>query len=66
MTNTTEQELLLQHDEKRLTILPIKYEDIWLMYKTHEAAMWHSHEVKLEKDPKRKLFKFKYEVYLRL
>ena len=45
-------EILLVTDPDRLTIKPIKYNDIWEMYKKHEAAMWHSHEVELDKDIK--------------
>lgn len=34
----------------RNTIFPIVYNDIWQLYKNHEASVWHAHEVKLEKD----------------
>ena len=41
-------ELLLQPDNRK-TLIP-KYTDIWALYKKHEAAIWHAHEVKLIKD----------------
>lgn len=46
--------LAIQHDEdvlsenkRRYTILPIdkKYEDIWNLYKKHEAAIWKAEEI---------------------
>jgi ribonucleotide reductase beta subunit family protein with ferritin-like domain len=45
-------EPILQKDKTRLTILPIKHNDIWAMYKKHESAIWHAHEVKLKDDLK--------------
>lgn len=51
--NKNNYEVLLQdEEEERLTILPIKYHDIWKMYKDHESAIWHAHEVKLAGDLK--------------
>ena len=44
------QELLTSDSIKRRTISPIVYHDVWAMYKLHESAMWHSSEVKLDKD----------------
>lgn len=41
-------ELLLQPDGRK-TLIP-KYTDIWAAYKKHESAIWHAHEVKLNKD----------------
>ena len=43
-------EPLLNENNNRMTVLPIKYPDIWRMYKLHEASIWHAHEVKLNKD----------------
>jgi ribonucleoside-diphosphate reductase beta chain len=43
-------ELLTDDRIKRRTISPIVYHDVWSMYKLHESAMWHSSEVKLDKD----------------
>lgn len=40
----------LLEDEERLTILPIKYQDMWDCYKKHEAAVWHAHEVDVARD----------------
>jgi ribonucleoside-diphosphate reductase beta chain len=43
-------EMLLDAKYDRLTISPIMFDDIWSMYKKHEASIWHAHEVKLDKD----------------
>lgn len=42
--------LLTAPKNKQLTILPVQHDDLWAMYKTHEAAIWHAHEVDLSKD----------------
>jgi len=34
----------------RNTVIPVVFHDIWNLYKKHEAAIWHSHEVQLEQD----------------
>lgn len=34
----------------RLAIYPIKFPDIWAMYKKHEDAIWHAHEIDLSSD----------------
>jgi ribonucleotide reductase beta subunit family protein with ferritin-like domain len=41
------EEEVLSEDRKRYTILPIdkKYEDIWNLYKKHEAAIWKAEEI---------------------
>jgi len=49
MTDSND-ELLLRSENKRLTILPIKYADVWQMYKIHEQGIWHAHEVRMDKD----------------
>lgn len=43
-------EPLLDKKNERFAIFPIQHHDIWAMYKKHEAAIWHAHEVKLDKD----------------
>lgn len=49
ITNNTVEPLLNEENE-RFTILPIQHQDIWSAYKKHESAIWHAHEVKLDKD----------------
>jgi ribonucleotide reductase beta subunit family protein with ferritin-like domain len=44
------EEILLPPKIKRRTILPVIHHDLWKMYKEHEAAIWHAHEVKLQND----------------
>ncbi len=46
-TNT---ELLLQQDENRYVMFPIKDSDIWEMYKKQEDLFWRAQEVDLSKD----------------
>ena len=43
-------ELLLSEEEKRFVIFPIKYDDIWKMYKKAEANFWTAEELDLSKD----------------
>ena len=43
-------EFLLNDDDSRLTILPIKHKDVWNLYKKHESTIWHEPEVKLDRD----------------
>lgn len=43
-------ELLLKPSVDRFVIFPIKYHDIWEMYKTAEASFWTVEEVDLSKD----------------
>tara|TARA_A100001015_G_C14999236_1_gene717623 strand:+ start:478 stop:1443 length:966 start_codon:yes stop_codon:yes gene_type:complete len=43
-------EPLLQEDDSRFVIRPIKYSDIWDMYKKAEASFWTAEEVDLSKD----------------
>ena len=41
-------EPLLQENPNRFVILPIKYNDIWRMYKKAQASFWTAEEVDLE------------------
>jgi len=50
MASSDQPEPLLSPEEKRLTIEPIRYKDLWGFYKKHEAAIWHAHEVPLTED----------------
>jgi ribonucleotide reductase beta subunit family protein with ferritin-like domain len=46
----TNNEILLDQDNNRLTVYPIKYEKIWTAYKTQMAAFWTAEEVDFSKD----------------
>jgi ribonucleoside-diphosphate reductase beta chain len=43
-------ELLLQENKERFVLLPIKYPEIWKMYKQHEASFWTAEEIDLSAD----------------
>lgn len=43
-------EKLLNPEEKRFTLFPIRYPDIWNYYKTHESSFWRVADVDLSKD----------------
>jgi len=45
-----ETELLLQQNDSRYVIFPIKYTDIWEMYKKQVACFWTVEEIDLQKD----------------
>jgi ribonucleoside-diphosphate reductase beta chain len=45
-------ELLLQENKERFVLLPIKYPEIWQMYKKHEASFWTAEEIDLSADLK--------------
>ena len=45
-----EEEPLLQENPNRFVLFPIKYHDIWHMYKKAEASFWTSEEVDLSRD----------------
>ena len=45
-------EILLSEEEKRYVIFPIKYPDVWKMYKKAEANFWTTEELDLSKDLK--------------
>lgn len=46
----TRDEPLLAENPRRFVIFPIKYHDIWQMYKKAEASFWTAEEVDLSKD----------------
>ncbi|WP_448520438.1 ribonucleoside-diphosphate reductase small subunit [Rhodoflexus sp.] len=55
MTNTevaTFKEPLLVENPNRFVLLPIEYDDIWQMYKKHEASFWTAEEIDLSQDLK--------------
>ena len=43
-------EYLLNPDNERLTIYPIKEEEIWKAYKKQQASFWTAEEVDFSKD----------------
>jgi ribonucleoside-diphosphate reductase subunit M2 len=45
-------EPLLEENPNRFVILPIKYSDIWKMYKDQMAAFWTAEEIDLATDVK--------------
>lgn len=45
-------EPLLEENPNRFVILPIKYNDIWRMYKQQMAAFWTAEEIDLQQDVK--------------
>jgi len=45
-------ELLLEENKDRFVLLPIKYPEIWEMYKQHEASFWTAEEIDLSPDLK--------------
>ena len=44
-------EPLLNPDDNRFVMFPIKYEDIWQMYKKQVDCFWRAEEIDLTKDP---------------
>ncbi|KAJ5246172.1 hypothetical protein N7468_001155 [Penicillium chermesinum] len=44
------QEPLLQENPRRFVLFPIKYHEIWQMYKKAEASFWTAEEIDLSKD----------------
>ena len=59
-------EPLLAENPKRFVILPIQYNDIWMMYKKAQASFWTAEEVDLEWVRHQALFVFiGYHIYFR-
>ena len=52
MNDKENDELILSEEEKRYVIFPIRYDDIWKMYKKAEANFWTAEELDLSKDLK--------------
>ena len=46
----TSQELLLPPDDNRIVMFPIKFDDIWKMYKKQMDCFWRAEEIDLSKD----------------
>ncbi|XP_055331603.1 ribonucleoside-diphosphate reductase subunit M2 B-like isoform X1 [Paramacrobiotus metropolitanus] len=51
-TENTDREPLLEENPGRFVIFPIRYHDIWKMYKKAVASFWTTEEVDLSKDVK--------------
>ncbi len=45
-----QQEPLLQENKDRFVLFPITHQDIWKMYKQHEASFWTAEEIDLQPD----------------
>ena len=45
-------EVLLNEEESRLTIHPIKYDKIWNLYKKMQKCFWTAEEIDFSKDVK--------------
>jgi len=45
-------EVLLRENKNRFVLFPIKYHEIWEMYKKHEASFWTAEEIDLGSDLK--------------
>ena len=48
--SSLENEVLLQSDENRLTIFPIKYQNIWEMYQKAVSTFWVPEEIDFSRD----------------
>lgn len=46
----SQDEPLLQENPNRFVLFPIKYDDIWKMYKQHQASFWTAEEIDLSSD----------------
>mmetsp|Transcript_24324 Transcript_24324/g.34344 ORF Transcript_24324/g.34344 Transcript_24324/m.34344 type:complete len:352 (-) Transcript_24324:216-1271(-) len=45
-------EVLLRENKQRFVLFPIQYNQIWEMYKKHEASFWTAEEIDLSQDTK--------------
>ena len=45
-----QQEPILQENKDRFVLFPITHQDIWKMYKQHEASFWTAEEIDLQPD----------------
>lgn len=48
--NIEQEEPILKENKNRFVLFPIKYNDIWQMYKTEEQAFWTAEEIDLATD----------------
>lgn len=52
LINLEKTDPLLSENPNRYVLFPIKYHEIWKMYKKHEASFWTAEEIDLEPDLK--------------
>ena len=52
MSNNLVEEPLLKETKNRFVLFPIQHDDIWDMYKKHEASFWTAEEIDLAPDLK--------------
>ena len=45
-----EVEPILKENSQRFVLFPLKYHDMWEMYKKHKASFWTAEEIDLEQD----------------
>lgn len=45
-----QEEILFERNTRRFVLFPIKYHDIWRMYKKAEASFWTTEEIDLSAD----------------
>ena len=50
MTKTDTDEIILKHNPNRFVLFPIKYNDIYELYKKAESSFWTASEIDLTKD----------------
>jgi len=51
-TKEESNEILLKENKDRFVVLPIRFPDVWEMYKKHEASFWTAEEIDLYQDLK--------------
>jgi ribonucleoside-diphosphate reductase beta chain len=49
---TEKDEVILRENPNRFVLFPIEHDDIWEMYKKHEASFWTAEEIDLSQDYK--------------
>jgi len=52
MLELEKEEVLLIENPQRFVLFPIQYDQIWEMYKKHEASFWTAEEIDLSQDEK--------------
>lgn len=50
MAFNKDSEILLKENKNRFTVFPVKYEDIWALYKTSLANFWTVEEIEFKQD----------------
>ena len=52
MIGDNNDEILLSNEENRLTVHPIKFENVWELYKKQQKCFWTAEEIDFSKDTK--------------